>query len=232
MRIKICGITQPEQGRAIAQLGATALGFICVPQSPRYLLPEQIRVIVDYLPIDSVTDCPVDCVGVFADALLTEVCETVAIAKLSAVQLHGRESPQFCQQLRAVLPTVEIIKALRIRSFQDLEQASFYVGTDSAEIDFLPNASVDSLLLDAYHPSLLGGTGKTLDWSSLQKFRPPCPWILAGGITPSNVLEALRQVQPQGIDLSSGVEHSPGNKDLAKVAQLFAQLKILEGYKA
>jgi len=213
MRIKICGITKPDQGKAIAQLGATALGFICVPQSPRYIAPEQIRLIVDQLPVHPLTRAPIDRVGVFANATVAEICQVVAIANLSAVQLHGSESPEFCQQLRAALPVVEILKALRIRSLENLAEADAYT------------SMIDALLLDAYHPKLLGGTGKTLDWSSLQNFRPNCPWLLAGGLTPDNVLNALNQVLPDGIDLSSGVEHSPGDKDLTKVAQLFEQLK-------
>jgi phosphoribosylanthranilate isomerase len=211
LRIKICGITRPDQGRAIAQSGATALGFMCVRQSPRYVVPQQIRAIVDQLPDEK----PVDRVGVFADATIAEIGEVVAIANLNAVQLHGSESPQFCHQLRSVLPQVELIKALRIRDLQALAAASFY------------NKVADTLLLDAYHPNVLGGTGKTLDWSSLQDFSPDCPWILAGGITPDNVQIALTQLRPQGIDLSSGVEHAPGNKDLNQIARLFEQIRLL-----
>lgn len=227
MRIKICGITQPDQGKAIAQLGATALGFICVPQSPRYVSPEQIRLIVDQLSLHSTagqkTEQPVDRVGVFANAPLEEISQVVAIANLNAVQLHGSESPLFCQQLRAALPTVEIFKALRIRNSAALAEASLYTEVDAG--------AIDALLLDAYHPSLLGGTGKTLDWSSLQNLRPACPWFLAGGITPDNVVEALSQVHPDGIDLSSGVEHSPGDKDLRKVIHLFEQLRLITNDK-
>ena len=89
---------------------------------------------------------------------------------------------------------------------------------------------VDALLLDAYHPhvtnpGLLGGTGKTLNWNSLKQFRPRCPWLLAGGITPDNVLDALQQLQPDGIDLSSGIEVAPGDKDLAAVERLFVNLQ-------
>lgn len=209
MRIKICGITQPEQGRAIANLGATALGFICVPASPRYTTPEQIRTVVEHLPEN------VDRIGVFANSTREEICHTVAAAGLNAVQLHGDESPEFCQHLRPFLPNIEIIKALRVRNSQALEQAFIYT------------SSVDTLLLDAYDPQQLGGTGKTLDWANLQQFQPPCPWLLAGGLTPDNVLDALNQVHPNGIDLSSGVERAPGDKDLTKVAHLFEQLKTI-----
>ncbi len=207
MRIKICGITRPIQGKEIAQLGATALGFICVPASPRYVNPEQIQAVVKHLPEN------VDRIGVFANTSWEEICQTVTPAQLNGVQLHGDESPEFCHQLRQLLPNVEIIKALRVQSSQDLDKANVYTN------------SVDTLLLDAYHPQQLGGTGKTLDWTTLRQFCPSCPWLLAGGLTPDNILDALNQVHPSGIDLSSGVERTPGDKDLDKVAQLFEQIR-------
>ncbi len=208
MRVKICGITKPDQGQAIAQLGATALGFICVPASPRYVTPQQIRIVVEQLPVQ------VDRIGVFANAAAEEICQVVADAGLNAVQLHGSESSEFCEQLRQSLSGVEILKALRVKTLECLNQAHRYT-------DY-----VNTLLLDAYHPQLLGGTGKTLDWVTLKQFRPNCPWLLAGGLTPDNILDALREVQPSGIDLSSGVERSPGDKDLEKVAQLFERVRV------
>lgn len=207
MRIKICGITQPQQGKAIASLGATALGFMCVPSSPRYIKVEQIRAVVEQLPEE------IDKIGVFANATASEITQTVVNSGLTGVQLHGDESPEFCQQLRQLLPNVEIIKALRVRSFEDIEKAETYT------------SNADTLLLDAYHPQQLGGTGITLDWMMLQKFSPSCPWFLAGGLTPDNILEALTQTTPSGIDLSSGVERTPGDKDLDKVARLFERLR-------
>jgi len=206
MRVKICGITKPDQGKAIAQLGATALGFICVPASPRYVTPRQIRAVEEQLLVE------VDRIGVFANTTAAEIYQIVTEAGLSAVQLHGSESPDFCQQLRQSLPGVEILKALRVKTGDCLNQTAIYRGC------------VDTLLLDAYHPQLLGGTGKTLDWVTLQSFDPGCPWFLAGGLTPDNILDALSGLQPSGIDLSSGVERSPGDKDLDQVAQLFERL--------
>ncbi|HEY9694006.1 MAG TPA: phosphoribosylanthranilate isomerase [Oculatellaceae cyanobacterium] len=210
MRVKICGITKPEQGDAIAQLGATALGFICVPQSPRYVIAGQIKAVVEQLSVN------VHCIGVFADSTVEEICQIVTAGNLTGVQLHGKETIDFCQQLRQFLPKVEIIKALRVRTPEDLVQANAY------------KDCVDTLLLDAYHPQMLGGTGKTLDWKTLQEFNPNCPWFLAGGLTSDNILNALEQLQPSGIDLSSGVEKAPGDKDLNKVAQLFEKLRLLE----
>lgn len=221
MRIKICGITQAAQGQAIAHLGATALGFICVESSSRYVSASSIAEVVEALPHDSVTAQPsVDRVGVFVDASIEHIMRVVTVGRLNGVQLHGQESAEFCRALRQALaasgPSVEIIKAFRVRSLDTLEQAYRYC------------SAVDMLLLDAYHPTLLGGTGQTLNWKTLQSFQPDCPWLLAGGLTPDNVLEALRHLQPDGIDLSSGVERSPGNKDLNQVKRLFSQLKQVQ----
>lgn len=214
MRVKICGITQAEQASAIAQLGATALGFICVPASPRYIAPAQIQAIVDHLKVRSHTGQLVDRIGVFVNAAMEDIVQIATTTGLNGVQLHGTESPQFCDQLRQALPKVEILKALRIQDSETLEQTRCYAGW------------VDTLLLDAYHPQLAGGTGKTLDWQALKHFHPACPWFLAGGLNPDNVLNALSQVNPAGIDLSSGVEQAPGDKDLAKVSSLFRQLSV------
>jgi phosphoribosylanthranilate isomerase len=211
MRIKICGITQPQQSIAIASLGATALGFICVPTSPRYVNILQIQAAVAPLPKN------VDKIGVFANTSIVEISRIVVESGLNSVQLHGNESPEFCHQLRQSLPQVEIIKAFRIRSHQDFEQVAEYT------------SYIDALLLDAYHPQQLGGTGKTLDWSMLKQFSPSCPWFLAGGLTPDNILDALSLVQPNGIDLSSGVEKTPGDKDLDQVAKLFTKLNKAKG---
>ena len=207
MRVKICGITQIEQGCEIVALGANSLGFICVERSPRYVTPEQIKAIAQALPLQ------VDKVGVFADCPLREITAIVEEASLTAVQLHGAETPEFCLQLRrAIAPEIELIKAFRIESAASLSETTAYT------------SSVDTLLLDAYHPQMLGGTGKTLDWQNLAQFQPTLPWMLAGGLTPHNVADALSRLKPHGIDLSSGVERSPGDKDLQKVKQLFEAL--------
>ncbi|HAG81850.1 MAG TPA: phosphoribosylanthranilate isomerase [Cyanobacteria bacterium UBA12227] len=213
MQVKICGITKPEQGQAIAQLGATALGFICVPASPRYVTPSQIRAVVDSLEVS------INRVGVFADSRIEDICQVVSLGGLNAVQLHGSESLEFCIQLRQSLPGIEILKALRVKTPDSLNQAEIYANY------------VDTLLLDAYHPQQLGGTGQTLDWKTLQQFNPSCPWLLAGGLTPDNVIDALKIVQPSGIDLSSGVERSPGDKDLDKVALLLQRILGINYYK-
>lgn len=208
MWVKICGITKVEQGQAIAQLGAAALGFICVPASPRYIQPEMIRAIVKQLPQK------VDCIGVFANTTIEIICQVARQSQLTGVQLHGDESSEFCDRIKQLLPEIKVIKALRVKTTETLELAAIYAN------------HVDTLLLDAYHPHQLGGTGKTIDWKSLQQFRPSCPWLLAGGLTPDNILEALEKLQPDGIDLSSGVEIAPGDKNLTKIARLFEIISV------
>ncbi|MHC5720621.1 MAG: phosphoribosylanthranilate isomerase, partial [Nostoc sp.] len=120
MRVKICGITQPQQSIAIASLGATALGFICVPTSPRYVTICQIRAAVAELRAN------IDTIGVFANANIPEISQIVVDSGLTGVQLHGDESLNFCYQLRQALPNVEIIKALRIGSLEHLDTAIAY----------------------------------------------------------------------------------------------------------
>ncbi|ACK64553.1 Phosphoribosylanthranilate isomerase [Rippkaea orientalis PCC 8801] len=213
MRIKICGITQPDQGQAIAQLGATALGFICVPQSPRYVTPDQIQGVITQLSIS------VDRIGVFANASLSQIEQVVQQTELTGVQLHGDESPQLCSEIKQRFNHLELIKAFRVKNLEALAQITAYFDR------------VDTLLLDAYHPQLLGGTGHTLNWDNLAHFNPPLPWFLAGGLTPDNIQEALTRLHPTGIDLSSGVERSPGDKDLTKVAQLLTQLQQFSSKK-
>ncbi len=207
MRIKICGITTVEQGTQIARMGATDLGFICVPNSPRYLKLAQLQTLVSELAGVANT------VGVFADFSVATISHVVALTNMDTVQLHGTESIEFCQELRQALPDTEIIKAWRVRTSSDLVAIQAY------------SPVVDSLLLDAYDPNALGGTGQTLDWEQLSTFKPSIPWLLAGGLTPDNVCTALSQLYPDGIDLSSGVEVSPGDKNLDLVDRLFVNLR-------
>ncbi len=211
LQVKICGITRVEQGVAIAQLGATALGYICVAQSPRYIAPEDSAIITAAVKAKVPQ---VQHFGVFANESVTNMAAVAHTAHFTTIQLHGDETPALCQRLRNALEIsglleVQIVKALRIRETADLEEAHQY------------GSYVDALLLDAYHPDQLGGTGKTLDWQALKTFAPNHPWFLAGGLNPNNVLSALSCLSPDGIDLSSGLERSPGDKDMEKVRSLF-----------
>lgn len=205
--VKICGITRPDQAEAIAALGVSALGFIAVPNTPRYLSLSAMADWVGSLPSS------VEKVGVFLDQDPDTIATWVETAGLTAVQLHGQESPQDCQRLGELLPGIPRIKALRIRHLADLQVASLY--TDC----------VEALLLDAYHPQQAGGTGQTLNWQELAHASLPLPWLLAGGLNPDNIEQALSHVTPNGIDLSSGVEVKPGEKDLRKVERLLQQLR-------
>ena len=208
MYIKICGITKLDQAQAIAQMGVNALGFICVPSSPRYISASAIA--------DITASLNLDLVGVFLNASAHEINQTVTQGGLNAVQLHGDESPEFCHQLRSHLDQIKLIKALRVRNQADLAQAQLFSNL------------VDAILLDAYDPQMAGGTGKTLDWQMLRDFQPNCDWWLAGGLSPDNVAEAIALVSPNGIDVSSGVERSAGDKDLIKVQNFLTIAKPLD----
>ena len=188
------------------------MGFICVERSPRYVTPERIKDIVALLPQETSK------IGVFANQSLEAVVKIASEAHLTGIQLHGDESVDFCQSLRQlVAPDIELIKAFRIKTAASLAATNAYKNC------------VDTFLLDAYHPQMLGGTGHTLDWQELKQFEPALPWLLAGGLNPGNISKALAELSPDGIDLSSGVERSPGDKDLELVAQLFTNLRSLSG---
>jgi len=206
MYIKICGITKLDQAQAIAQMGAEALGFICVASSPRYVTVSEIALITTNL-ISNYSK--LDLIGVFLNARVEEICQTIEQGKLNGVQLHGDESPEFCRGLRSHLdqtnPQIKLIKALRVKDPSGLAQAQLF------------SDLVDVVLLDAYDPQMAGGTGKTLDWQMLRDFRPHCDWWLAGGLSPGNIEQAIALVCPNGLDVSSGVERSAGDKDLSKV---------------
>ncbi len=207
MEVKICGLTRVDQAVAIAQLGVTAIGVICVPSSSRYVAPRR-----QWELNQALAAYPVWRVGVFAQTPIAEVVATVQTAGFNVVQLHGDESPEDCQVLRAALPDRLLIKAIRVRDANSLGQMVTYIPW------------VDRVLLDAYHPHHFGGTGLPWDWQILTEQMPNWPWWLAGGVTPENCRGAIAQIQPDGIDVSSGVEIAPGVKDLARVAQLLQQL--------
>jgi phosphoribosylanthranilate isomerase len=222
MYIKICGLTKLDQAQAIAQMGVNAIGFICVPASPRYISASVIGQITTNLIGAKSEISDLDLVGVFVNASIGEIYETVEIAGLNAVQLHGDESPEFCIELRSQLAKIntktnsqintkiKLIKAFRVKDQAGLAHALLF------------SQVVDALLLDAYDPKMAGGTGKILDWQMLRDFAPDCDWWLAGGLSPENVAQAIALVSPNGLDVSSGVERSAGDKDLDKVRKFVA----------
>ena len=206
--LKICGLRQPAQAAAVAALGVEAIGVIGVASSPRYLPPEQRQEL-----FAAVTARAPACQGVLvvADPSDAELAQLVAGRGHQVLQLHGEESPDRCRELRSQLG-VEIWKALRIRAPEDLQRAQAY-----GEV-------VDALLLDAWVPDQLGGTGHSLPLDWLIDFQPPLPWWLAGGIRAETVPALLSRLRPDGLDASSGVENSPGEKNLERIVQLLAAM--------
>ncbi len=199
VRIKICGITNKEDALAAAHLGADALGFIFAP-SPRKILAERAREIIKALPPFIKT------VGVFADEDPERVSSIAAMCGLDVLQLHGSESVDYCSSFDR-----RVIKTVRLRSRDDLENLSKYVNV------------VDALLLDTYVANKLGGTGITFDWKLAVEARRYGRIILAGGLNPENVAAAISMVKPYAVDASSGLEQSPGVKDHEKMAQFIRE---------
>lgn len=207
--LKICGLTQPAQAAAIAGLGVDAIGVIGVPGSPRHLAAAERPAL-----FAAAAAADPRCVGVLvvADPHDAELAELGSKGGHRVLQLHGGESPQRCAVLRRRLD-VQLWKALRVRCAADLAQADRY-----AEV-------VDALLLDAWVPDQLGGTGQAIPLEWLQGFRSPLPWWLAGGLSAERVEPVLTALQPTGLDVSSGVEQAPGVKDLNRVAALLAAMR-------
>jgi phosphoribosylanthranilate isomerase len=204
-RIKICGITRTEDGLAAARLGADAIGFVFHPESPRYVTPDRAAAIASALPAFVTT------VGLFVDAGEGEIRATLATVPLDLLQFHGAEPPGFC--VRFGRPW---IKAIAMAPGVDLLQsAADYAGSRG-------------LLLDAFVPGMHGGTGTRADWSAIPGSLP-LPIILAGGLTPANVGEAIRVVRPWAVDVSSGVERDKGVKDHEKMAAFIRGVRDADG---
>ena len=192
-RVKICGITNKEDALHASACGADALGFVFYSESPRFIQPEAVKGIIAELPPFLTT------VGLFVNEDSRKIREVVEFCGLDTVQLHGEECPEEC-----FLPPKQVIKALRLKNDLDEKMFSSY--------------QVSAFLLDAYLPGKYGGTGKCCDWNKARTLAAQYRIILAGGLSPDNVLDAVKQVQPYGIDVSSGVEKYPGKKDAGKVA--------------
>ncbi len=200
-KIKICGITNHDDLRLTVQLGADWIGYNFYPPSPRsisYQLAGQL--------IDESGGCSI-AVGLFVNESLDEIRRALDSCPLKVIQLHGNETPDFCRQVKHL--GIEVMKAFRIRDYRDLALLNTY--------------EVDYYLLDAYHPSLYGGTGESFDWSWLKDISPDRKLFLAGGINPDNISEALT-LGMYGIDLCSGIERDPGHKDPEKMTRLFNQI--------
>ena len=200
-RIKICGMREMAEVAAVVAAGVDAIGLIFVEQSPRYLDPERAREIVASLPPF------VEAVGVFVDQEAAKVNEIVRYCGLTKVQLHGAESPAYCAEIAC-----RVMKVFRVRESTTREDLAPYAD------------EVSAFLFDTFQEKIAGGTGQTFAWSLLGKLAPPRPVVLAGGLTPENVGEAIRQVRPFAVDLNSGVEFAPGRKNLDKVRAAVAQV--------
>lgn len=201
-RIKVCGMTNMTEAAGAVAAGVDALGFIFVKKSPRNIEPDKARIIVRALPPF------VDAVGVFVDEEAEVVDEIVQYCGLTMVQLHGSESPEYCKAI-----SIRVVKAFRVKP-------------GSTESDLTPyEDKVAAFLLDTYSETAAGGTGKTFNWRMVESINPPGPVILAGGLTPDNVGEAIRQVRPLAVDVNSGVETMPGRKDIAEIQRFVEEVK-------
>jgi phosphoribosylanthranilate isomerase len=207
MKVKICGITNLEDAQAAIEAGADMLGFNFYSKSPRYISPGIARSIVEH--VRSRERVPT-LVGVFVNSNLDEVQSILQATELDLAQLHGDEPPEFLEQLKGCG-----FKALRPVSVEETEVNS---------VKYVPPGSQEpALLVDAYRKDQYGGTGQVGDWSIAARLAERYSILLAGGLTPENVAEAIRQVKPWGVDTASGVEVSPRQKDAAKMRAFIEQ---------
>jgi len=203
MKVKICGIRRLEDAMTAIELGANALGFVFWPGSPRFIEPDEAREIVAAVPALVTT------VGVFVDQPVEHVAEVARGLNLGAVQLHGHEHIEAFTGL-----SPQVIKSVPMANGIDVES-------------LLSNVPMGAtVLLDAHDPVKRGGTGRTIDWNRAAAAARRRPVILSGGLNADNVRAAIETVHPYAIDVSSGVESSPGVKDVSKLRALFAAVNL------
>ena len=203
-RIKICGITREQDVHAVANGGADALGLVFYEKSPRHVTLQQASKLAGAVPpFIAVT-------GLFVNPSADEVREVLTHVPLDVLQFHGEEEPEFCRQFGR-----PYLKAIRVKKGVDLVQcATRYAGAQA-------------LLLDAYVEGTQGGTGESFDWALIPRDLP-LPLILSGGLHPGNVAEAISQVRPYAVDVSSGVEAGKGIKDAAKIAAFINEVNKID----
>ncbi len=209
-RVKICGLTRPEDAALAAELGAWALGVIFAPESPRRLDPGLAAEVLGPAPAD------VERAGVFVNASLRDIEEAVAAAGLTVLQLHGEEDASFCREAGGVTG-LPVIKALRV--------------SDAASLEGVVRFDTDYVLLDTYRAGSHGGTGETFDWQLAAEIpleQRASRIILSGGLGPENIRAAVGAVAPFAVDVSSGVEEAPGIKSADRLAELFREIEAGE----
>ena len=200
VKVKICGMTNLKDVKVAVDSGVDAVGFIFYKKSPRSVTMQAVRKIVLELPPF------VDSVGVFVNETAEQINKIADRCNLDRVQLHGNESPTFCKKIRR-----RVIKAIRVKDIQSLKKLSDY--------------PVSSFLLDTFSEDQYGGTGKVFDWNLAYPAKKYGPIILAGGLTPINVHQAIQRIQPYGVDVCSGVESQPGIKDHKKMKAFLKNVK-------
>jgi len=206
IKVKICGITSAEDAQAAVAAGADALGFVMYRKSPRHVEAAAARSIVAELPPFVLP------IGVFVNEEPLVVRNLMDECGLALAQLHGDEPPSYCERLGR-----PALKAIRLK-----DRSSFL-----PLAEFRGRANVRGFVIDAYSDQAYGGTGRTIDWALAEEAARAAPVLLAGGLTPSNVSEAIRVVRPYGVDVSSGVEERPGKKDPAKVRAFITAARLV-----
>ncbi len=209
--IKICGLTKTSQARSIAKFKINAIGVIGVKNSPRFVPEEECIKIFN--AVEKVSSS-IERVLVIANEKLEGVkCINNRSTPPSVIQLHGNESVDYCRELKKEFPTIKLWKAFRLKSINDLEKIGQY------------EKNVDAILLDAWDDKSLGGTGNRIPIELLINKTFKAPWILAGGISAEIIPEVFSKLSPDGIDVSSRLEVSPGIKDIKKVESLVRQIR-------
>ena len=204
IHVKICGVTSFNDAIMAVNYGASALGFIFYEKSPRYINPKILKTWISNVPSF------VKKVGVFVNKDVDKVNIIAEELNLSMVQLHGDESPEYCNQM--IKP---VIKVFRVNNKFDSIM--------------LNNYQVATFLFDTYNKENHGGTGESFNWQSILQLNTEIPVILSGGLNADNVLEGIEVVKPSAVDVNSGVEAAPGKKDEEKIKNLFTILKNTKG---
>ena len=207
--VKICGITTVHQALQIAELGVDAIGVISVKESPRYVTPKIKKEIFRNLEKNFPE---IKRVSVVKNIPLELIC-TNYLDSENVIQLHGDEDLSYCKILRKEVPEVEIWKAFRIKNRKDIK-----------EIEYFTNF-IDTILLDSWNEKSYGGTGIRIKYENLEGLKFTKPWLLAGGISIDWLKQILNDIKPNGIDISSSIEISPGIKDLNKIKKILNLIK-------